>query len=109
MSASVTLARLPVDGVAMTWAGGAEVVVVADSAGAGGGVGAGGAAEGNGADGARAGAGEGLVATGFVELGRLVHASSSKPLACVELPRGGACTGDKAAGLAANGEPVLAT
>ena len=80
ISDSVVLARLVGDEEVVA---GAEVWAGAGGAAAGAaGVGSTVAGAVGGADGAR---------TGFVELGLLVHASSSNPLA--ELDRGGACTG----------------
>lgn len=90
MSASVVLAKfaglsLDVGADAAAGTGGAGVGGAAGGAGA--------AAWGGGADGARAGAAIGGVgAIGLVELGRFVHASSSKPLDLVaraELDLGG--------------------
>lgn len=65
--------------------------------------------EAGGAEGARVATTGGVGATGLVELGRFVQASSSKPLGGerVELDRGGGCTdGGEDTDVATCGEPV---
>jgi hypothetical protein len=112
MSASVVLDRPaplapePVDVACATGAegarGGCAGAVTEDEAGSAPGSG--------GTDGTRSGAG-GVGATGFVELGLFVHASSSKPdAAAAEFDLDGACTGEVVLAAAVVGPAVgLAT
>jgi hypothetical protein len=104
MSASVVFDRpAPVDGACATGAegarGGCAGAVTEDEAGSAPGSG--------GTDGTRSGA-VGAGATGFVELGLFVHASSSKPdAAAAEFDLDGTCTGEVVAVAAAALGPAV--